>query len=159
MGIGLAVHEHTSPMFNLSPELRIRIYEEVLISNSPLELNPYLQDSLLPPALLQTCRRAYTFLLLTASAVWVPVLALLYPHAPHAYLPVDALSCMRRRVARELLLFNYGSNMHGGKLRLLPSCYVDELVTQFCKRQCDDGSPFTFGEVCTSHACHTTSNY
>lgn len=50
----------TSSIFKLPPELRCKIYEEVLISNRPLELDPYLQDSLLPPALspalLQTCR-------------------------------------------------------------------------------------------------------
>ena len=55
MDSNLAWLGQMSPLYKLPPELQCEIYEKVLISNRPLELNPsYLQNPLLPPALLQT---------------------------------------------------------------------------------------------------------
>jgi hypothetical protein len=59
LNLNLNLQGQTSPIFNLPAELRCNIYEEVLVSkwpSLPLELNSPGGGSLLPPALLQTCR-------------------------------------------------------------------------------------------------------
>lgn len=60
MDFSLALQGRTSTIFKLPPELRCQIYEEVLVSNTPILLNAHQEDSLFapppPPALLRTCR-------------------------------------------------------------------------------------------------------